>query len=545
MTAGEPLLPYPALPVASASNRWLDKSAAAVLALAQIAVVLVALPYKVFELDRYFVPKELILHVVALILVAMVLFRRRSFQVDLTDALLATFIGLSALSALFATNHWVAHRALAVSVSSGVVFWSARRLGIETRRLLLIATAAAAVCAAIAALAQAYGYDTEYFTLNRAPGGTLGNRNFMAHIAAIGLPALVWSTVTARSRLGALLGSVGAGLIGAALVLSRSRAAWLAVALLAIVLIVPVFVSRRYWDRQEIGGRFLRLCLAMLIGALIAVALPNRLNWNSDSPYLDSARGVVDFRKGSGRGRVAQYRNTLRMAAAHPLLGVGPGNWPVRYVRYAPTNDKSIADDGMTANPWPSSDWAAFVSERGFVATLALLATFASIFFGAFRGWSILRDGDAVLARLVLIGTLIAAIVVSAFDASLLLAAPALLVWTVLGAAAGVRRRSREVSVSARTRAIAMLATLSFLALAVARSATQVAAMGAVGQGGRTAGWVAGAVWDPGSYRINIRVAELYSRRRQCSSARHYAKRALGLFPSSPAAKRVLSRCGG
>jgi len=283
----------------------------------------------------------------------------------------------------------------------------------------------------------------------------------------------------------------------------------------------------------------------MLIGALIAVALPNRLNWNSDSPYLDSARGVVDFRKGSGRGRVAQYRNTLRMAAAHPLLGVGPGNWPVRYVRYAPTNDKSIADDGMTANPWPSSDWAAFVSERGFVATLALLATFASIFFGAFRGWSILRDGDAVLARLVLIGTLIAAIVVSAFDASLLLAAPALLVWTVLGAAAGVRRRSREVSVSARTRAIAMLATLSFLALAVARSATQVAAMGAVGQGGRTAGWVAGAVWDPGSYRINIRVAELYSRRRQCSSARHYAKRALGLFPSSPAAKRVLRRCGG
>ena len=53
------------------------------------------------------------------------------------------------------------------------------------------------------------------------------------------------------------------------------------------------------------------------------------------------------------------------MAAAHPLLGVGTGNWSVRYPRYAPASDPSMTDVGLTANPWPSSDWVAVLSERG------------------------------------------------------------------------------------------------------------------------------------------------------------------------------------
>jgi hypothetical protein len=532
---------YPALPPAAA--RGADRFAGAILGLCLIAVVVVALPYKPFELDRYFVPKELVLHAGALILVVAVMFRSRTFDVDLADRLIAIFLVLSAVSALFATNHWAAQRALAVSVSSAIVFWSARRLGVEMRRPLMIAASIATVCAAASALAQAYGLDTEYFTLARAPGGTLGNRNFMAHIAAIGLSAIAWSTVTARRSMGALIGSLGAGVVAAALVLSRSRAAWLAAAVSAAVLILPVMVSRKYWDRQRVGGRFARLALAMVIGALIAVALPNRLNWNSESPYLDSARGVVDFRKGSGRGRVAQYRNTLRMAVSHPVLGVGPGNWPVGYVRFAPSNDKSLADDGMTANPWPSSDWAAFASERGFLAALALLGALSAIFFGAFRGWSTLTDGDAVLARLALIGTLAAAMVVSAFDASLLLAAPAMLVWTILGTTAGSRKGAREFTVSPRARAIALLVTALFAAAAVARSTAQTIAMESVGRGGRTAGWVAAAAWDPGSYRINVRVAELYTRRGRCATARGYARRAAALFPNAPAPQRILRRC--
>src|SRR3954466_3185961 len=289
-----------------------DRTLQIFLQLGDILAVIVALPYKLFELDRYFVPKELVLHIVALIIAVLLLARRRSLTFDIADGLLALFLLWSAASALFATNYWLAQRALGVSISSAIVFWGARSLGDRggLYRPILIAAATAAVLAALLSLAQAYGLETEYFSTNRAPGGTFGNRNFVAHMAVIGLPSLVWSTVTAKGRSGALLGSLGAAVVGAALVLSRSRAAWLAVAASLVVLLIPMIASRKYWrDEAHIGGRFARFTLAAVIGGMVAIVLPNSLNWNSDSPYLDSARGMIDYKQGSGKGRVAQYRN--------------------------------------------------------------------------------------------------------------------------------------------------------------------------------------------------------------------------------------------
>ena len=37
--------------------------------------------------------------------------------------------------------------------------------------------------------------------------------------------------------------------------------------------------------------------------AAAALLLPNTLDGRSDSPYLDSARDLVTYREGSGRGR--------------------------------------------------------------------------------------------------------------------------------------------------------------------------------------------------------------------------------------------------
>jgi hypothetical protein len=236
------------------------------------------------------------------------------------------------------------------------------------------------------------------------------------------------------------------------------------------------------------------------------------------------------------------------MSVANPLFGVGPGNWPVEYRRFAPPDDRSIADDGMTANPWPSSDWVAFVSERGFVPALALLGTFTVLFFGALRRWGELKDPDDVLAQCVLAGTIVATMVVSAFDVVLLLAAPSFLVWSVLGATSGIRsasgvRRGREVKVSRSVRSLAAAGIILVVLASAARSATQAMAMSVVGRGGLTANWVTGAMWDPGSYRINLRVAQLYSRRGHCSVARVYARQASQLFPLAPEARRIRQRC--
>ena len=71
-----------------------------------IAVVLMAATYKVFELDRFFVPKELVLHLTALLAGILCLGSARRVSLGRVDLLLAGFLGLGAISAALAQNPW-------------------------------------------------------------------------------------------------------------------------------------------------------------------------------------------------------------------------------------------------------------------------------------------------------------------------------------------------------------------------------------------------------------------------------------------------------
>ena len=513
--------------------------------LSLVAVALVALPYRLFELDRYFVPKELVLHLVAAVLALFLVLRPRASRTDRVDLLLAVFLGWSLLSSLFATNHWLAQRALAVSASSLALFWAARAIAASGRhRQILGAAAFATVVATATALAHAYGLEVDWFSRNRAPGGTFGNRNFVAHFAVIGLPSLIYVVVSTHSRTVAFLGTLGAGAVAAMLVLTRSRAAWLGCAVSIAVALIALVLARSYWRGGPTVGRLARIGAAVAVFIAAAIVFPNALNWRSDSPYLDTATRVVDYSSGSGRGRLAQYRNSLDLSMSDPVFGAGPGNWPVRYPAFAPSQDASLTDDGMTANPWPSSDWVAFLSERGAVAALALLGAFALLFFGAFRGWPALAHEDPVLAKVTLASTIAATAVVSAFDAVLLLAAPAVLAWTIVGAASGIGTGAPNAFAPRWWRPVTVL-TLVLSLLGVARSAAQVVSIQTVREGGTIARWVSAAAWDPGSYRIALRAAELQANRGRCAAARTHARRARDLFPSAAAPRRVLRRCGG
>jgi hypothetical protein len=520
----------------------MDRAASVLIRIGVVAVALAALPYKLFELDRFFIPKELILHSAALGVGALVLLRSR-LKIDLVDSFIAVFIAWSAISAIFATNYWLAQRALGISVSSAVLFWGARCVSSAgLYRPITVACALATVVAAVTGLVQAYAFDSIYFSQNRAPGGTFGNRNFVAHFVTIGLPVLVYVTATARTSMGALAGSVGIGLVAALLVMTRTRAAWLAVLVTFALLSIPLFAARRYWRGTQTGGRLARAALAATVAVATVIVFPNRLNWRSDSPYLDSALGVVDYSSGSGQGRLAQYKNSMGIVFADPVFGAGPGNWPVRYVRFAPGGDKSLNDAGMTDNPWPSSDWVAFLSERGVVAVIALAGALALLFFSALRRWSELRETDYVLLKLALAGTIVATTVVSAFDAVLLLAAPAFLAWTVIGVASGAGRATLEETPPRWWRPL-QLFNLLVIIVSVARSAAQTRAVYAVANGVTRAGWYDAAFWDPGSYRIALRAAELRASRGQCASAREHAQRASSMFPHAAAPKRILRQC--
>jgi O-antigen ligase len=508
-------------------------------------VVLAALPYQLFQLDRYTIVKELVLLVAATAAALLCLANARRLTVFLVDALLAGYLLFSLLSALAASNGWLAARGLGVSLAGAALFWAARSVARAGRvGSLLAALAAAVVVGAVTGLVQAYGLiDSSLASVARAPGGTFGNRNFMAHMVAIGMPVLLLVSLEAKRKRDSVFGTLGILLATAALVLSRSRAAWLGAAASTVFLLVEGLWVGRLWEDQRLRRRVLRLGGLAVAGLLLAMVLPNRLNWTSDSPYFDSLTGVANYKEGSGRGRLIQYGNTLGMAADHPLLGVGPGNWPVHYPRYMSPGDPSFdPGDIIPTNPWPSSDWVATLAERGVPAALCLLLVCAAIALGA---WARVRRGTRYvpsLSDLTIVATLIAVVVVGALDAVLLLPAPTLFVWTTVGALASTARPIREVALTPGRRRALTVVVAVVGGLLILRSSAQVVAMGLSDSGSRRQMELASAI-DPGSYRIHMVLAQQYRAARRCDLARPHAERAAELFPNHPAPKLLLKAC--
>jgi hypothetical protein len=254
----------------------------------------------------------------------------------------------------------------------------------------------------------------------------------------------------------------------------------------------------------------------------------------------------VNYKEGSGKGRLVQYGTSLRMAAAHPILGVGPGNWPVVYPKYARRGDPSMSqDDGLTSNPWPSSDWVAYLSERGIVGVGLLVVAMLGLAIRALRDLRGGASGDPerVLTAIALIGTLVAATVVGAFDAVLLVAAPTFFVWTLAGALSPPASGGKLVEDA--TRSTGVIIALAFAAIAIARSATQAAAIAVYSTGAKLPAIQRAGLLDPGSYRIRTRLAQVYLARGDCAHARVQAHAAHDLFPSAGEPKRAIAACGG
>jgi O-antigen ligase len=523
-----------------------DRLTLYVLQLGAIAVVLAALPYKGFDLDRYFVPKELVLHLSAAVTAFLCIRNRNRVTVTVVDVLLATFLVSSVVSTLFAINLWAAERALAMSLSGAALFWVASALRRAGRvRPLHIAVAWSVVIGAATSLAQAYGVQTEYFSLNRAPGGTFGNRNFVAHLAAIGTPVVMLVALTARPGFGSLFGGISMAVVAAALVLSRSRAAWLAVLVLAVPVVILGMRTWSRWREPRTLRRLVVLGVFAGIGVAAAVFLPNHLEWKSESPYLDSAAGLVNYKAGSGKGRLVQYANSLHMTEAHPVFGVGPGNWPVAYPKYASRGDPSMSqEDGITSNPWPSSDWIAYLTERGAVGFALLLMVMIGLLSRAVRDLGVRtgRDAERVLTAIALVGTFVAVAVVGAFDAVLLIAVPTFFFWTLAGALAPPGNGGIEVERGVHRFAPILVLVLGLVA--VGRTALQLAAIATFSTTPKMSVLERASVLDPGSYRIHIRLAQGYHARGDCPRVIAHARAARRLFPNATEPRRELAACG-
>lgn len=519
-------------PVPSAARLRL---AATLLGLGVIAAVLVALPVAPTDLDRHQFPKETILHLAVL---AAALVAGRGVLDTLPRAvriLVGLIVVLSVLGLLVAVNPWLAIRAIGLTSTGALAFATAHFLSRQgQRRILLTSACLAALLGVAGALAQAWGMDQRAFADLRAPGGTLGNRNFVAHLAAIALPLAVTGFLAATRRRTIAMTAVLTTAIVVTLILTRSRAGWLAgLAAVSVVTVWLMLVPAQFRDALP-RRRFLLVPGLALVGVVIALVIPNTLEWRSDSPYTDTLGNLTNYREGSGRGRLLQYQHTVTLALRHPVLGVGAGNWPLRYGEVAPSSDPSWArNDVIPLNPWPSSDWMALVSERGLAAPLAVLLLGAALLITAFR-----RRQDSVEHALrggAMAGILVGALSAGLFDAVLLLAVPLGFVAITVGALLPTDDDRPPRPVPGILRQILIVLVL----IGTVRSVQQTAAYLVAGGGTTRAALARGARIDPFSFPLQIELGRSGS----CRTAAPHARAALRLAPTWASAQRAAKRC--
>lgn len=510
---------------------------ALVIGLGAVAVVLAVVPSPLFDLDRFAVAKETAFLLTGLIATGLILLRAERIELGVAEVCLAAFTAWSVASALLATNHWLAARSLGLTVGGMALFFGARLVAARGSRSLVIGLLVVAVVGGgITGLAQAYGWSTAWLADSRAPGGTLGNRNFLAHLMVLGIPLAGWLLATASNRLVVVLAGAATSAMIAAVVLSRSRAAWVGFAATALITVVVGAFTRGATPRLP-RGRVTALAIALVIGAAAALVVPNDLEWRSTSPYRDSLRDVFNYREGSGRGRMIQYGNSLELIRRHPLFGVGPGNWMVAYPLVATTGDPSFAAaDPIPTNPWPSSDWVALIAERGPAGALFWLLWLLALGIMALRR---IRDPEHGVAALAAIGILTAVSVQGLFDAVVLLAPPAIIALVGLGALVPASRAITAIPLNGRRSRL-------FLSLAVllfcfgTRSVAQLQSILIAADGTRARELERAVRWDPGSHRLHL----LLAIRATCPIARQHAERAAALLPHHPWPRRLLSRCG-
>ncbi len=510
---------------------------ALIVGLGAVAVVLAVAQSAVFDLDRFAVAKETAFLGAGLIAMGLMAIRAERIEFGVAEVCLAAFTAWSVVAAALATNHWLAARSLGLTLGGLALFFSARFAAERGARPLLIGLLVLAVVGGgLTGLAQAYGWSSTWLADTRAPGGTLGNRNFLAHLMVLGIPLAGWLLATASNRVVVGLSGLATSAMIAAVVLSRSRAAWVGFAATAVITIVVGAFSRGARPRLP-RGRVTALAVALLIGAGAALVVPNELEWRSTSPYRDSLRDVLNYREGSGRGRLIQYRNSLELVRQHPIFGVGPGNWMVAYPAVTVAGDPSFAAaDPIPTNPWPSSDWVALIAERGPVGALLWLLWLVTLGIMALRR---VRDPDLGVTALAAIGLLTAVAVQGLFDAVILLAPPAIIALAGIGALVPATKPVTAISLNGR-RSRLILGLVLLLLIFGTRSAAQLQSILIAGDGTRVRQLEQAVRWDPGSHRLHL----LLAMKAPCPGARGHAERAAALLPHHPWPRRLLSRCG-
>ena len=201
----------------------------------------------------------------------------------------------------------------------------------------------------------------------RAFGGFL-SPDFLAGYLLLILPLTLAAFSAADDSATRLLLGIATGLQTAALLMTGSRAA-----VLALALALAVWLALSWWSgAARLRGKNIAVGFAVFVvcAALSSGSLRARVTGKGPNVSLAGARAASYSQAHSGAFRKLTWVDTVDMAKANPLFGAGIGGYEVTYPRYAQVAFTAHAHNSFL-------QWTA---ETGFPGVLFLLTTLAAVF---------------------------------------------------------------------------------------------------------------------------------------------------------------------
>lgn len=282
------------------------------------------------------------------------------------------FLFFSAISALFCQNYSLAGEMIMEWASYFLIFVIALKLEKYQLKWGLLSIAIAVLIISIYTFLEYGGLISSHWKSGQ-PAATVGNPNFLGEYLVIAVPlAGACGFIFHDKRVGlfAYISAISGFFAG---ILTYSRGTWLG---LFVALSFFLFYKvKKHLNRDGI----IRLTIWSTVLFMAFLAWPKSAK--RLAPMLVSADRTGDF-------RLLTWKGTCDLAKTSPFLGIGPGNYPIRYDRFRPY-DEIVGISGHDA--WvknPHNDYLHILAENGAIGLILYLAIiFFSIRKNFIRLW--------------------------------------------------------------------------------------------------------------------------------------------------------------
>ena len=253
---------------------------------------------------------------------------------------------------------------------------------------------------------------------NTSPIGLMANRNLYGSAQVLIMPFVIY-VLYKGDKAWKYISSAGiVGIIWSVL-LSQTRSAWLALAVLMITALVLVLflvpVMRKKWIIGTISGAvviaaFIGLLMFSNKGSDIAKSINERVSSLTD-PSLVSKDPYS-----SSNERLKIWKKTIQLIKEHPILGVGPFNWIVNISEVG--TEGIVWAKGGTVPDRPHNEYLLVASETGIPGALLYILIWVLIVLAGIKVASRSTSQDRRILVIIMLAGLSAFAVDSLFSFS-------------------------------------------------------------------------------------------------------------------------------